>query len=135
MIENFSVRFEKGKAVEVKAEKNEELLKSIIEMDENSAYLGEVALVPYDSPIRNSGILFYNTLFDENAACHLAFGEGFTNCLEDYDSLTLEECRNRGINDSLIHVDFMIGTEDLNITAVTRKGERVEIFKNGNWAF
>ena len=135
MIENFSVRFEKGKAVEVKAEKNEELLKSIIEMDENSAYLGEVALVPYDSPIRNSGILFYNTLFDENAACHLAFGEGFTNCLEDYDSLTLEECRNRGINDSLIHVDFMIGTEDLNITAVTRMGERVEIFKNGNWAF
>ena len=135
MIENFSVRFEKGKAVEVKAEKNEELLKSIIEMDENSAYLGEVALVPYDSPIRNSVILFYNTLFDENAACHLAFGEGFTNCLEDYDSLTLEECRNRGINDSLIHVDFMIGTEDLNITAVTRKGERVEIFKNGNWAF
>lgn len=135
MIENFSVRFENGKAVEVKAEKNEELLKSIIEMDENSAYLGEVALVPYDSPIRNSGILFYNTLFDENAACHLAFGEGFTNCLEDYDSLTLEECRNRGINDSLIHVDFMIGTEDLNITAVTRKGERVEIFKNGNWAF
>ena len=135
MIENFSVRFENGKAVEVKAEKNEELLKSIIEMDENSAYLGEVALVPYDSPIRNSEILFYNTLFDENAACHLAFGEGFTNCLEDYDSLTLEECRNRGINDSLIHVDFMIGTEDLNITAVTRKGERVEIFKNGNWAF
>ena len=135
MIENFSVRFENGKAVEVKAEKNEELLKSIIEMDENSAYLGEVALVPYDSPIRNSGILFYNTLFDENAACHLAFGEGFTNCLEDYDSLTLEECRNRGINDSLIHVDFMIGTEDLNITAVTRKGERVEIFKNGNWTF
>lgn len=135
MIENFSVRFENGKAVEVKAEKNEELLKSIIEMDENSPYLGEVALVPYDSPIRNSEILFYNTLFDENAACHLAFGEGFTNCLEDYDSLTLEECHNRGINDSLIHVDFMIGTEDLNITAVTRKGERVEIFKNGNWAF
>ena len=135
MIENFSVRFENGKAVEVKAEKNEELLKSIINMDENAGYLGEVALVPYDSPIRNSEILFYNTLFDENAACHLAFGEGFTNCLEDYDSLTLEECRNRGINDSLIHVDFMIGTKDLNITAVTRKGERVEIFKNGNWAF
>lgn len=135
LIENFSVRFENGKAIEVKAEKNEELLKSIIEMDENSAYLGEVALVPYDSPIRNSGILFYNTLFDENAACHLAFGEGFTNCLKDYDRLTLEECRERGINDSLIHVDFMIGNEDLNITAVTSLGERVEIFKDGNWAF
>lgn len=135
LIENFSVRFENGKAVEVKAEKNQELLESIIAMDENAAYLGEVALVPYDSPIRNSGILFYNTLFDENAACHLAFGEGFTNCLEDYDKLTLQQCRERGINDSLIHVDFMIGNEDLNITAVTKSGDRVEIFKDGNWAF
>ncbi len=135
LIENFSVRFENGKAVEVKAEKNQELLQSIIEMDDNAAYLGEIALVPYDSPIRNSEILFYNTLFDENAACHIAFGEGFTNCLEDYDSLTLEQCRERGINDSLIHVDFMIGTEDLNITAITKDGSRVEIFRNGNWAF
>jgi aminopeptidase len=135
LIENFSVRFEKGKAVEVKAEKNEELLRSMIAMDENSAYLGECALVPYNSPISNSGILFYNTLFDENASCHLAFGEGFTNCLEDYDSITLEECRNRGVNDSIIHIDFMIGTEDLNITAITKAGERVPIFKNGNWAF
>jgi aminopeptidase len=135
LIDNFTVRFEKGKAVEVKAEKNEELLKSIISMDENSAYLGECALVPYDSPIRNSEILFYNTLFDENAACHLAFGEGFTNCIKDYDSISLEECRERGVNDSIIHVDFMIGTEDLNITAVTKKGERVPIFENGNWAF
>jgi aminopeptidase len=122
-------------AVEVKAEKNEELLRSMIAMDENSAYLGECALVPYNSPISNSGILFYNTLFDENASCHLAFGEGFTNCLEDYDSITLEECRNRGVNDSIIHIDFMIGTEDLNITAITKAGERVPIFKNGNWAF
>lgn len=135
LIENFSVRFENGKAVEVKAEKNQELLQSIIEMDDNAAYLGEIALVPYDSPIRNSEILFYNTLFDENAACHIAFGEGFTNCLEDYESLTLEQCRERGINDSLIHVDFMIGTEDLNITAITKDGSRVEIFRNGNWAF
>lgn len=135
LIENFSIRFENGKAVEVKAEKNEDLLKSMINMDENSAYLGECALVPYDSPIRNSGILFYNTLFDENAACHLAFGEGFTNCLADYENLTLEQCRERGINESIIHVDFMIGTEDLNITAVTKDGKRVEIFNNGNWAF
>lgn len=135
LIENFSVRFENGKAVEVKAEKNQELLQSIIEMDDNAAYLGEIALVPYDSPIRNSEILFYNTLFDENAACHIAFGEGFTNCLDDYESLTLEQCRERGINDSLIHVDFMIGTEDLNITAITKDGSRVEIFRNGNWAF
>ena len=135
LIENFSVRFENGKAVEVKAEKNEDLLREMISMDEGAAYLGECALVPYDSPIRNSGVLFYNTLFDENAACHLALGHGFTNTLKDYDKYTLKECYEKGINDSMIHVDFMIGTEDLSITAITRDGKRVPIFKNGNWAF
>ena len=135
LIENFSVRFEGGRAVEVHAEKNEELLRKMISMDEGAAYLGECALVPYDSPIRNSGILFYNTLFDENAACHLALGRGFTNVLKDYDKYTTEECYAKGINQSMIHVDFMIGTEDLSITAVTRDGRRVAIFENGNWAF
>ena len=135
LIENFSVRFEGGRAVEVHAEKNEELLRKMISMDEGAAYLGECALVPYDSPIRNSGILFYNTLFDENAACHLALGRGFTNVLKDYDQYTTEECYAKGINQSMIHVDFMIGTEDLSITAVTRDGRRVAIFENGNWAF
>ncbi len=135
LIENFSVRFEGGKAVEVHAEKNEELLKKMISMDEGAAYLGEVALVPYDSPIRNSGVLFYNTLFDENAACHLALGHGFTNVLREYDKYSTKECYERGINDSMIHVDFMIGTEDLSVIAVTRDGKRVEVFKNGNWAF
>lgn len=135
LIENFSIRFENGKAVEVHAEKNEGLLKEMISMDEGAAYLGECALVPYDSPIRNSGVLFYNTLFDENAACHLALGHGFTNTLKDYDKYTVKECYEKGINDSMIHVDFMIGTEDLSITAITRDGKRVPIFQNGNWAF
>lgn len=135
LIENFSVRFENGKAVEVHAEKGEELLKQMISMDKNAAYLGECALVPFDSPIRNSEITFFNTLFDENACCHLAFGRGFENCIKDFDKYTLEECREKGINDSLIHVDFMIGSKDLNITAHTRGGKDVAIFKDGNWAF
>lgn len=135
LIEDFSIRFEGGRAVEVKAKRGEELLKQMISMDEGAAYLGECALVPYDSPIRNSGILFYNTLFDENAACHLALGMGFSNCLKDYEKYTLDECREKGINDSQIHEDFMIGSEDLSITAHTRDGRDVPIFRDGNWAF
>ena len=135
LIDNFSIRFEGGKAVEVHAEKGEALLKEMISMDEGAAYLGECALVPYDSPIRQSGLMFYNTLFDENATCHLALGRGFTNVLKDYDKLSLKECYEKGINESMIHVDFMIGTEDLSITAITRDGKRVPIFKDGNWAF
>ena len=134
LIENFSVRFENGRAVEVKAEKNEDLLKKMISMDEGAAMLGECALIPYDSPINNTGILFYNTLFDENASCHLALGHGFTNCLVGFEKLTQEECTKRGINDSMIHVDFMIGAKDLSIVGVTERGERVQIFKDGNWA-
>ena len=135
LIENFWIRFEGGKAVEVHAEKNEDLLREMISMDEGAAYLGEVALVPYDSPIRNSGILFYNTLFDENAACHLALGRGFTNTIDHYEDYTVQECYEKGINDSMIHVDFMIGNEDMDIVAVTRDGRRVQIFEKGNWAF
>ena len=135
LIENFSMRFEGGKVVEVHAERGEELLREMIAMDEGAPYLGECALVPEDSPISNSGILFYNTLFDENASCHLALGFGFTNTLRDYDRYTMEECFQKGINDSMIHVDFMIGSSDLSIVAVTRGGERVKVFENGNWAF
>jgi len=135
LIENFSITFKEGKALSVKAEKNEELLKQLISMDEGAAYLGECALVPYDSPIRESGILFYNTLFDENAACHLALGMGFSNCIKDYEKYTLEECRQKGINESMEHEDFMIGSKDLSITAYTRDGKKVPIFKDGNWAF
>ncbi len=135
LIENFSVRFEGGKAVEVKAEKGEELLKTMIAMDEGAAYLGECALVPQASPIAESGLLFYNTLFDENAACHLALGMGFADCIRDFQNKTLEECRALGVNDSMIHEDFMIGCDTMSIDAVCEDGETVPIFRNGNWAF
>jgi aminopeptidase len=135
LIENFFVKFEGGRAVEVGAEKNEEALRELIAMDEGAAYLGECALVPYTSPIRESGLLFYNTLFDENAACHLALGRGFTNLLKGYENLTEEECHKAGINDSIVHEDFMIGTKDMNITAKCRDGRTVDIFREGEWAF
>lgn len=135
IIDNFKIWFENGKAVKVYAEKNQTLLEEMIKMDECACMLGECALVPYDSPIRNSGILFYNTLFDENAACHLALGAGFNECLEGFENMTLEECTAYGINDSLIHVDFMIGSEDLDIIGIDENGKEIQIFKNGNWAF
>ena len=135
LIDKFSIRFENGKAVEAKAEVGEELLNTMLSMDEGAAYLGECALVPQASPICESGILFYNTLFDENAACHLAVGEGFTDTIRDHHSKTLEECRALGINESMIHVDFMIGCDTMNIDATTRDGKVVPIFRNGNWAF
>ena len=135
LIENFWFRLENGKIVEAHAEKGEDLLNSILDTDEGARYLGECALVPYDSPIRNSGILFYNTLFDENASCHLAFGEGYTSCVKDYEKYTLEEIRELGVNNSIVHVDFMIGTEDLSITAKTADGRELPVFTNGNWAF
>lgn len=135
LIENFSVTFKEGKAVEVKAEKNEALLKQMISMDAGASYLGECALVPFDSPINNSGILFFNTLYDENASCHLALGMGFSNCVKDYEKYSKEDFDKMGINDSMIHVDFMIGSKDLSIVGHTRDGKEVQIFKNGNWAF
>ena len=135
LIEDFWVRFEGGKAVEVHAEKNQALLEQMIAMDEGAAYLGECALVPVDSPIAESGLLFWETLFDENAACHLALGEGFTNTIRGFENRTLEECRALGINDSMEHNDFMIGYEGLDIDAVTRDGKTVPIFRKGKWAF
>ena len=135
LIENFSVRFENGKAVEVKAEKNQALLEQMISMDEGAAYLGECALVPVDSPISESGLLFYNTLFDENAACHLALGMGFADTIRGFENMTLDECRELGVNDSMEHVDFMIGYEGLDIDAVTRDGSTVPVFRRGKWAF
>lgn len=135
VIDNFSIRFEKGKAVEVKAEKNEELLKKMISMDEGAAYLGECALIAYDSPINNLGLVFSNTLFDENASCHLALGRGFLECIKDFDKYTPEQCFDMGLNDSIMHEDFMIGSDDLSIVAYTRDGRKVGIFENGNWAF
>lgn len=134
LIEDFWMRFENGKVVEVHAERNQDLLEKMVSMDEGAAYLGECALIAYDSPINNTGILFYNTLFDENASCHLAVGRGFNECLEGFENMTVEECQKAGINSSMIHVDFMIGSEDMDIVGVTKDGKRVQIFKNGNWA-
>ena len=121
--------------VEVQAEKNQALLERMIAMDDGAAYLGECAFVPTRSPINQSGLIFYNTLFDENAACHLALGMGFDNCLREYDRYTKAEREALGVNDSVIHVDFMIGCEDLEITGETADGEQVPIFREGNWAF
>ena len=135
LIDNFSIRFENGKAVEAHAEVGEELLNTMISMDEGAAYLGECALVPQHSPICESGLLFYNTLFDENAACHLAMGMGYADTIKDHHNRTLEECRELGINDSMIHEDFMIGCDSMNIDALCADGKTVAIFRNGNWAF
>ena len=135
IIDNFSLRFENGRVVEAKAEQNEELLKTMVGMDEGASMLGECAFVPYNSPIRESGIMFYETLFDENAACHFAIGRGFTNTIVDYDKYTNEEMKEMGINDSALHVDFMIGTEDLSIIGIKKDGSEFTIFENGLWAF
>lgn len=133
LIDKFWIRFKDGRASEWGAEVGEDLLGEIINSDEGAGYLGECALVPYSSPIRKSGILFYSTLYDENAACHLALGMGFTNVLRDYEKYSDDEAHKMGINDSVTHVDFMIGTDDLSITGKDKEGNTVEIFKNGEW--
>lgn len=133
LIEDFSVEFRNGKVVKVQAKRNQDLLEKMVSMDEGASYLGEVALIAYDSPINNTGILFFNTLFDENASCHLALGRGFNNCIEDYEKYSVEEFEKLGVNNSMIHVDFMIGSRDMSIIGVTKDGKRVQIFKDGNW--
>lgn len=133
LIENFSITFRDGKAVEWEAETGKELLDRMLTMDEGAAYLGELALVPKDSPISESGILFYNTLFDENASCHVALGRGFMDCIDGFENRTLEECQKLGVNDSMIHVDFMVGAPDLTITGY-KDGKATPIFVNGTWA-
>ena len=135
LIDRFWIRFREGKAAEWGAEENEALLTKLITMDEGSAYLGECALVPFNSPINETGILFYNTLFDENACCHLALGMGFADTIRDFEHKTLDECRALGVNDSMIHEDFMIGTADLAIDALCEDGRTVPLFRNGTWAF
>lgn len=135
LIDNFSITFKDGKVIDYTAEKGYDTLKNIIETDEGSHYLGEVALVPFDSPISNSGVVFYNTLYDENASCHLALGRAYTLCLEGGDKMTEKELEDAGANNSLAHVDFMIGTEDLNIMGITHDNKEIPIFINGNWSF
>ena len=135
LIENFWMRFEGGKAVEVGAEKGEALLQQMVTMDDGAGYLGECALVPQTSPINRTDLLFYNTLFDENAVCHLAVGRGFNDTIRDCHNKTNDECKALGINESMIHVDFMIGCDSMNIDAICAGGKIVPIFRNGNWAF
>ena len=135
IIDKFWIRFENGKAVESGAEVGAELLETMLTMDENAGYLGECALVPQHSPICESGILFYNTLFDENAACHLAVGKGFMFSVKDFRNRTQEECAELGVNESMIHVDFMIGCDTMNIDGICEDGSTVAIFRDGNWAF
>ena len=112
----------------------EEILKDAISVDEGASYFGEVALVPYDSPISNSGVLFFNTLFDENASCHFAFGQAYPQ-IKGSESMTKEELEARGANTSMTHVDFMVGSEDLEITGITHDGREIPVFVNGNFAF
>ena len=136
LIEDFSITFENGKVKEVHAKKNQKLLEEMIKMDEGASMLGEVALVPFDSPINNSNILFYNTLYDENACCHVALGAGFVMTLPEAQDreVSIEEAKALGINDSIIHVDFMIGTRDLSIIGVDKNGKEIVVFKDGNFA-
>ena len=133
IIDGFRFVVKDGKIVEAHAEKGEEVLQGAISVDEGASFFGEVALVPYDSPISNQKILFYNTLFDENAACHIAFGEAYP-CLQGGQSMSKEELKQRGLNDSITHVDFMIGTPDLSVVGTTRDGKEIPVFVNGNFA-
>ena len=133
IIDKFHFGVKEGKIVEAHAEKGEDSLLAAISLDEGARYFGEVALVPYDSPISNQKILFYNTLFDENAACHIAFGEAYP-CLEGGQQMSKEELKARGLNDSITHVDFMVGTPDLSIVGTTHDGREIPVFVNGNFA-
>lgn len=135
IIENFQFTFENGKIVKVVAEKGEEVLRNLVNTDEGSKMLGEVALVPFNSPISNSNILFYNTLFDENASCHLAIGRGFPNCIEGGPQMSKDELKEVKCNTSITHVDFMVGSADMDIFGIHKDGTKELIFKNGNWAF
>lgn len=134
IIENFSISFHEGKAISVQAEKGQEVLEGILHLDDGSAYLGECALVPFDSPINKTGLLFFNTLYDENACCHLALGRGFTQLYPGFEKMSSDEVYAKGINKSSSHVDFMIGTADLEIVGTKETGEEVVLFRNGTWA-
>lgn len=135
LIKGFSVTFKDGKVIAHSAEENDELLAELLATDEGACHIGEVALVPKESPIKKTGVLFYSTLFDENAACHIAFGAAYPTTVKGGRDLTREQLLPLGVNDSAIHEDVMIGDEDTTITGLTRSGEAVKIFENGTWAF
>lgn len=132
LIEDFYIDYEDGKAVFWDARKGKDVLDSILNADEGAKMLGELALVPYDSPISNQKLLYYSTLFDENASCHAAIGNGYTSCVDGFENLTMKEMREMGVNESQVHVDFMIGTSDLSITGY-KDGKAIPIFRNGGW--
>ena len=134
LIEDFAITFKDGKAVSCRAAKGQELLERMLKMDENACMLGEVALVPKESPVNQCGFLFYETLFDENACCHCALGMGFKEVLPGGDDMSMEEAQKFGINDSIIHVDFMVGADDLSIDGVRPDGTMAPVFRNGTWA-
>lgn len=134
-IRNLTLEFKSGRIVNFTADEGYETFKNLIETDEESCYLGEVALVPFNSPISNSNIIFYNTLFDENASCHLALGMAYPMCIKGGEEMSKKELKKNNLNTSLIHVDFMIGSPDLNIDGETIDGKYEPIFRNGNWAF
>lgn len=135
LINNFSLTFKDGKVIDFKAEEGYETLKRLLDTDEGARYIGEVALVPHRSPISDTNIIFYNTLFDENASNHLALGSAYAFCIEGGKEMNKEELEKNGLNTSLTHVDFMIGEADMNIDGVHEDGKREPIFRNGNWAF
>lgn len=135
IIDHFKITFEKGRISNVEASVGEEILKNLVATDEGSHFLGEVALVPHQSPISDSGLLYYNTLFDENASNHLAIGSAYSFCVKNGTTMTPEELTQAGLNRSLTHVDFMIGSAEMNIDGITHDGETVAVFRKGNWAF
>ncbi|GFN31946.1 aminopeptidase [Paenibacillus xylaniclasticus] len=135
IIDRFSFTFENGRVVKAAAEQGEEALLGLLETDEGAKYLGEIALVPHRSPISDSNILFYKTLFDENASCHLAIGSAYASCIKGGSSLSQEELLARGLNRSMAHTDFMVGSGELNIYGVTKEGVKEPVLLNGNWAF
>ena len=133
LIENFSFTFKDGKVVSCDAEKGKNLLDEMISADEGACMIGELALVPQDSPINNQNILYYETLFDENASCHIALGRGYRECVEGYENMSQEELAELGVNESMIHVDFMVGAPDMSIIGHTFDGRDIQIFKDGNF--
>ena len=135
IIDDFSLTFKKGKIVDFSAKIGYDTLKSIIETDDGTRRLGEVALIGKNSPIAKSGVLFYNTLFDENASCHIALGKAYPTTIKDGNALSAKERKARGLNDSVEHVDLMIGTKDLSVTGIKKDGEEIPVFKDGEWAF
>lgn len=135
LIDGFTLTFENGRIIDCTAAQGEATLKDLINMDEGSHYLGEVALVPHASPISESNILYYNTLFDENASNHLAIGSAYAFCLKDGKKMSQDELKAQGLNTSITHVDFMIGSAEMDIYGVTDEGNREPVFHKGNWAF